>query len=120
MGTLAAQGTLTATLTTNHILSESGSAPQTLIAPSGGGWYFLRVDVVNLAAGESVQFELETAARPNGTNRVRDRSGSFYGVQSEPIKDSPLVYVHEGEDLIARLRQDGGTGRAYEWAVYKA
>lgn len=108
---IAASGSQTATLNTDHTLV-------TQTAPTGGAIYQLRVDANALANGERVILTLQTKTRTTDTTRTVYRA-EFNDIQSDPIKDSPAVAVVATSDLVAILRQEGGTGRAFPWALYR-
>lgn len=108
---ISASGSQTATLNTDHTLV-------TQTAPTGGAIYQLRVDTNALANGERVILTLQTKTRTTDTTRTVYRA-EFNDIQSDPIKDSPAVAVVATSDLVAILRQEGGTGRAFPWALYR-
>lgn len=111
---ISASGSQTATLSpvTDHTLV-------TQTAPTGGAIYQLRVDTNALANGERVILTLQTKTRTSDTTRTVYRA-EFNDIQSDPIKDSPAVAVVATSELIAILRQEGGTtGRAFPWALYR-
>lgn len=109
--TLANDGTQTATLDTDHTLT-------TQTVPLGGGVYQLRVDTANLANGERLVLRLQARARVGGTTRDVYTT-TFEHVQGDPLKDSPVVAALGGTTVVAILRQEGGTGRDFEWALYR-
>lgn len=111
MGSIAASGSQTATLTTEHTLTTE--TPST-----GGGLYQLRVDAYNLAANEVLVLKVKTMPRSGDTARPL-YTAVFTHAQGDPIKDSPAVYVPAGADIVATLTQTGGTGRAFPWALYQ-
>lgn len=107
----AASGSQTATLATDHTLTTTTS-------PTGGAVYLLRVDVRNLANGERLTLSITTKARSG------DTAGLLYSMtiahaQSELLKDSPAIPVPAGVDIVAVLRQENGTGRAFPWALFR-
>lgn len=106
---IAASGSQTATLDTDHTLA-------TQAGPTGGAVYQLRVDAVNLANGERLILTLRSRARAADTTRQLYHA-TFEHAQASPIKDSPMVAVEVGNELVAVLRQEGGTGRAFPWAL---
>lgn len=107
----AASGSQTATLNTDHTLV-------TQAAPATGAIYQLRVDTANLANGERLILRLQTKVRSSDTTRNLYTT-VFEHSQGDPIKDSPAVPVITGCEVVAVLRQEGGTGRAYPWALYR-
>jgi hypothetical protein len=104
-------GSQTATLNTDHTLV-------TQTGPTGGAVYQLRVDAAALVNGERLILTLRTRARTSGTTRAIYRA-VFDDVQSDPIKDSPAVAVPATSELVAVLRQERGTGRAFPWALLR-
>lgn len=112
---VAASGTQTATLATDHTLTTTNP-------PSGGAVYQLRVDSNAMAAGETLTLTLQTRALNTGTTRTLYQA-VYANAQGEPIKDSPAVGVQydatTNSEIKAILRQDGGTGRAYPWALLR-
>lgn len=107
----AASGSQTATLDTDHTLT-------TTTAPSGGAIYQLRVDVAALATGESLRLRIRTKARNGDTQRDLYTMESA-NAQTSGLLDSPAVAVLGGEDIVAILRQSGGTGRAFPWILMR-
>ena len=108
---IATSGSQTATLDTDHTLA-------TQTAPTGGAIYQLRVDANALANGERLILRLQTRARVADTTRDLYAT-TFEHTQGDPIKDSPAVAVPAGSEVVAILRQEGGTGRAFPWALYR-
>ena len=107
-----ASGSQTATLATDHTLATATGTS----GPLQG--FMLRVDTANLANGETLTLTLSTKARSSDTTRVIYKS-VFSHVQSEPIKDSPIVLIQESNEVKAVLRQEGGSGRAYPWVLFQ-
>lgn len=108
---VAASGSQTATLNTDHTLVTQSP-------PAAGAIYQLRVDLANLVNGERLILRIRAKARSSDT--VRDLYyASFEHQQSEALKDSPAVAVPTGVDVVAILRQEGGTGRAYPWSLLR-
>ena len=99
-----ANGSQTATLTTEH----------TLATVTDAGVYVLHVDIANLTGAEIVTLRLKTRARTSDTTRIAyevDLDAS--AAAGEPIAISPpIASLHE---LIVTLEQNGGTGRAFPW-----
>lgn len=108
---VAASGSQTATLTTEHTLV-------TQAGPTGGAVYQLRVDSANLANGETLTLALRTRARSGDTTRTI-YTAVFTNVQGDPIKDSPAIAVPVSNETMVTLKQDGGTGRAFPWALMR-
>ncbi len=101
---VAASGTQTATVGTDH----------TLASPTTAGVYQFVVDAANLVAGDILELRIESKVLTGGT--VRKAFTTHYGdAQSDPIKISPPVTVPFGANFI--LNQVAGTGRAFDWSV---
>lgn len=98
-------GSQTATLTTEHDLATVTDA----------GIYVLAVDVNALVNGETVRLRIYGKARSSDTERLI-YDATFSHAQSSPLKES--VAIVSPHHMRATLRQDGGTGRAYPWAIY--
>lgn len=105
---VAASGTQTATLTTEHTLS--GAAITT------AGTYVLKVDTTNLANGETVTLKIYDKVLTGSTEHLI-YTATYVHVQAEPVKASPpcVASFH----FKATLTQTGGTGRAYDWSIEK-
>lgn len=108
---VAAENTTTPTLATDTTLT-------TTAGPTGGGCYVLHVDAVNLVNGETLTLTLRTRARVSTTTRTA-YVGIYPNVQSDPIKISPLIPVPASSELVAIIRQDGGTARAFPWSLIR-
>jgi hypothetical protein len=106
MVTSAASGTQTATLDTEHTLTTKTDA----------GVYALVVDTANLAAGETLELRIKTKAKSGSTSRLAYRA-TYQNAQADPIKYSIPVPIDT--EIIATLKQIGGTGRDYDWNVLK-
>jgi hypothetical protein len=112
MASIAGSGSQLAELTTEHPLA-------TVTAPTGGASYQLRVDVNALASiSEVLMLKIKTAPRSGDPVRILYQT-IVAGVQGDPIKDSPVAHVPAAVDIVVTLQQDGGTGRAYPWALYR-
>ena len=98
-------GSQTATLGTEH----------TLATVTVAGIYQLAVDAADLADGETLELRIYGKARTGDTERLMFYA-SFENSQGVPLKASPPVI--SPHHMKVTLEQTGGTGRAYEWAVY--
>lgn len=97
-------GSQTATLTTEHSLATITTA----------GVYQLRVDLANLADGETLRLRAKTKVRSSSSGKL-EWEAYFAHTQNEANAVSPpIVSVHSVEFT---LTQTGGTGRAFEWSV---
>lgn len=100
-------GSQTATLTTEHTLATITAA----------GKYVLSVDVANLAdASETCTLRIYGKARSGDTERLLE-SATVNGASIKKLIESPEVY--SPHHLKATLEQNGGTGRAFPWAIYE-
>jgi len=103
---VTASGTQTATVTTEHTLSNSSTA----------GTFQLAVDTSNLVAGESVELRAYV--------KVINTSGTYrqaavvlvQGGDPSPAAISPPLLCPNGVQYT--LKQLSGTGRAFDWAVW--
>lgn len=108
---VASSGTQTATLATDHTLV-------TQTAPTGGAIYQFRMRAHNLANGERVTVRLQVDGESAGTlDDLYDTA--FANAQTDSYKDSPAVAVPAGARVRVILRQEGGTGRAFPWWLYR-
>lgn len=105
MASVQDSGSQTATLTTEHTLSTVTAA----------GAFCLAVDVANLALGETLTLRIYGKARSTDTERLL-KEMSIAHAQLEDLVISP-VYVSP-HHFKATLEQNGGTGRAFPWAIY--
>lgn len=105
MSTVQTSGSQTAVLTTEHVLATVTAA----------GTYVLAVDAANLVNGEELQLRIYGKARTGDTERLI-YSSTIAHAQVEPLRISPgLPSPHH---LKATLKQSGGTGRVFPWAIY--
>jgi hypothetical protein len=105
---IAASGSQTATLATDHTLATQ--AP-----PSGGAAYVLVVDKSNLAGVEVLRLRLRTRAR-SGDSTIDCYEAEFTQDGPDAVV-SPVIPVEASNEVVAILRQEGGTGRAFPWAL---
>lgn len=105
-----ANGTQTATVTTEHTLTGVNVA----------GQYQLVVDLVNMAANDILELRVYQTVLTGGTNE-KSVLYSFYGVQdadfitfSSDLFNNPLT---DSNSLKFTLKQTAGTGRNYPWSV---
>lgn len=99
-------GSQSATLTTEH----------TLATVTAAGTYQLAVDANALAAGETLTLRIYGKARSADTERLAYKA-SFAGeaIDAPLLMSLPVVSPHHAKFT---LEQNGGTGRAFPWAVY--
>ena len=107
-----ASGSQTATLDTDHTLF-------TQAAPAGGAAYFFRVSSANLEDSEILVLRFQS--RVSALAAFEDVYRSVYRhTQSDTLKVSPIIPVEAAIEVRAILRQEGGTGRAFLWALVDA
>lgn len=110
--TAFATGTQTATVTTEHFLSNVNES----------GVYTFHVDLVNMAAGDYLELRIYQMVLTGGTARVAYLE-TFQGPQptdgliavSVPISNN----LTDANSLRFSLKQTLGTGRDYPWKVLK-
>lgn len=107
-----ATGTQSATVTTEHFLSNVNSA----------GVYTFHVDAVNLAALDVVEFRVYQIILTGGTARVAYYQ-AYSGAQStdDLIKISAPISneLTDANSLRFSLKQTLGTSRNFDWKVLK-
>lgn len=104
--TVESSGSQTATLTTWHDVAT---------VTSTAGVRVFAVDLTNLAMGETLDIRVKVNVRSTDTQAVLYQA-SYSHTQSEPVVQSVPVVVPD--DATFSIRQTGGTGRAFPWAVY--
>lgn len=110
--TAFASGTQSATVTTEHTLSDVNVA----------GVFTLHVDTVNMVAGDILELRIYQIVLTAGTRRVA-YIGAFYGAQ--PTDDVIKVSVPISNELTDAgslrfsLKQTFGTSRNFDWKVLK-
>lgn len=109
---VAASGSQTATLGTEHTLADVAVA----------GTYELGFDTVNMAVGDYLEIRLKKIFKAGGTLRVvhfqtyQDaQSVEDYGKVSVPISNA----LTDAASLRFTLKQTKGTGRVYDWELLK-
>lgn len=106
MAAVKTSGSQTATLGTEHDLATVTDA----------GTYQLVVDTANLANEETLELRVYGKARSSDTERLFYVAG-FAHAQTAALKASlAVVSPHHARFT---LKQTGGTGRAFPWAVYE-
>lgn len=93
----------------------TGSASeQTLASPSTNKTRVLRVDLGNMAAGDTVEIRIKTAVLAAGT--VRDQwYQNYVNAVGCPIVESVPISSNQGATFT--LKQQTGTARQFPWAV---
>jgi hypothetical protein len=110
--TAFASGTQSATVTTEHFLSNVNEA----------GVYTFHVDLVNMVAGDYVELRIYQMVLTGGTARVAYQA-AFQGAQpadgliaiSVPISSE----LTDAQSLRFSLKQTLGTSRSFPWKVLK-
>lgn len=105
----AASGSQTATLNTNHTVV-------TQTAPTGGASYQFVIDTANLVNGERLLVRMQSSVF-NGQTLRDTYTSTFMHVQSQPVKPSPIISLDAGNQVSVIIRQEGGTGRVFPWAL---
>ena len=106
MASVKTSGDQTATLTTEH----------TLATVTDPGTYQLVVDAALLANGETLTLRIYGKAHSDETERLMWEA-NFSHILTIPLPASvPVVSPHH---MKVTLEQNGGTGRAFPWAVYE-
>ena len=106
MATVKTSGDQTATLTTEH----------TLATVTDAGTYQLIVDAVLLANGETLTLRIYGKAHSDETERLMWEANFSHALTIDLLASIPVVSPHH---MKVTLEQNGGTGRAYPWAVYE-
>lgn len=110
--TAFASGTQSATVTTEHTLSDVNAA----------GVYTLHVDTVNMVAGDILELRVYQIVLTGGTRRV-SMVTCYYGAQ--PADDLIKISVPISNELTDSgslrftLKQTHGTSRDFPWKVIK-
>ena len=107
-----ATGTQTATVTTEHFLSNVNQA----------GVYTLHLDLINMAAGDFLEVRVYQMMLTGGTPRVAYIE-TFQGVQPAdgmiPVSVPIGNELTDSQSLRFSIKQTLGTGRDYPWKVLK-
>lgn len=111
------EGSQTAVINTVHSLGTSISQ-----SPTETAVYVIAVDLGNLASGTTPDI-LEVTANSKvldtGTQRVSWKV-QYVGAQTRVAVYSDPVTIPAGNDtFLATLKQTQGTGRVFDWAIYK-
>lgn len=102
--TIAASGTQTAIIGTEHTLSTKTDAH----------FYILVVDVAAMALGDALSLAIFTKCLSGGVSRLA-YAIDYASAQTEPIKLS--VPVPSDVEISCTLKQTAGTGRDYPWKL---
>lgn len=101
-------GTQTATPGTEH----------TLATITGPGTYQLMVELTNLVDGEALELRIKVKGRSASSSRVVFATTYEHdqGADAAVALSPPVGAPHE---FVATLKQVGGTGRDFVWAIYE-
>lgn len=110
---VADSGSQTCTVSTTHTLVTEAVA-------TGGKTYILRLDVNALASGERLLVEIETRARTSDTTRKAQPAALLVGGYDQKVVDMPFVAGQESNEVVCKITQQNGTGRAIPWALLEA
>lgn len=103
----------TCTISTTHTLF-------TRTVPTGGKTGILRLDVSALASGERLVVEIETKTRTSDTRRKAQPSALIVGGYDQKVVDLPFVVGQESNEVVGKITQQNGTGRAIPWVYLEA
>lgn len=103
--TVVTSGTQTATPATEHTLHTTVTA----------GVYLLVVDATNLSGTETVELRAYVKVVSGGTYKQAHVFTMYAGDASPAAVSLPFV---SPVDIKFTLKQVGGTGRAFDWAVW--
>ena len=106
MASVKTSGDQTAILGTEH----------TLATVTDAGTYQLIVDAVLLANGETLTLRIYGKAHSDETERLMWEANFSHALTIDLLASVPIVSPHH---MKVTLEQNGGTGRAYPWAVYE-
>ena len=106
MASVKTSGDQTATLTTEH----------TLATVTDAGTYTLEVDANLLANGETLTLRIYGKVHSDETERLKWEANFSHALTIDLLSSVPVVSPHYAKFT---LEQNGGTGRAYPWAVYE-
>lgn len=111
---VVASGAQTATPGTTHTLA-------TVTVPAGGANYILKVDRSNMQLGDGLTLRARSRARPGDPLLDMYPPALFANAPSTGggLELSPLIPADGGNTVEVTLRQDGGTGRVYPWALLR-
>lgn len=103
----------TCTISTVHTLF-------TQAVGTGGKTYILRLDANALASGERLLVEIETKTRTTDTRRKAQPSTLIVGGYDQKVVDLPFVVGQASNEVVAKITQQNGTGRAIPWVLLEA
>ena len=106
MATSEANGSQTATISTEHTLATVTTA----------GTFVLHVDLVNMANDDELELRVKLKVRSTGTTREYQLARFMHAQAQEVVASIPVASPQE---CVFTLKQVAGTGRSYNWEVVK-
>jgi hypothetical protein len=106
MPTVTANGTQTASIGTEHTLSN----------PVTNKFFTAYVDLTNMAAADVVEIRVSMIVKVAGSY-IQYFLQTYSGVQTDPIVYIPPLPSDIGYKLT--LKQTAGTGRTYDWKIFE-
>jgi len=107
---VADSGSQTCTISTTHTLCTEA-------VPTDGKTYVLRLDINALTTGERLLVEIETKTRTSDTTRKTQPSVLLVGGYDQKVVDLPFVAGQASNEVVCKITQQNGTGRAIPWAL---
>lgn len=107
---VAASGSQTCTISTTHTLVTQSVG-------TGGKTYILRLDINALTTGEMLVVEIETKARTSDATRKAQPSALLVGGFDQKVVDLPFVVGQASNEVVCKITQQNGTGRAIPWVL---
>lgn len=93
------------------------STDTTIATLSTAGVFIINIDVNPIVNGETLILIVQKKVLTGSTSRIVDRMVICNHISLCPVvEDKPRESLYE---LIYKLRQEGGTGRTIDWAVYQ-
>lgn len=87
---------------------------------TGGKTLILRLDVSALTSGERLLVEIETKTRTTDTRRKAQPSSLLVGGYDQKVVDMPFVVGQDSNEVVGKITQQNGTGRAIPWVLLEA
>lgn len=110
---VANSGSQTCTISTTHTLVTHAVA-------TGGKTHILRLDIAALTTGERLLVEIESKTRTSDTTRKCMPSALLVGGYDQKVVDLPFVAGQASNEVVCKITQQNGTGRAIPWALLEA
>jgi hypothetical protein len=99
--------TQTAVISTEHTLDTETTA----------GIYILHVDLTNMALGDVVELRAKAKVLTGGSSRLL--YDATFGPNPPEAKVAQSLPLVSGFELIVTLKQVAGTGRNFDWTLWK-